>query len=83
METFGRKKVLGISFKYNQNHIKESKKVFLVESIGDMLSLWEAGIKNTLVLFGLNVSSKIKQILIMLNLEKIYICLNNDDEWSW
>jgi hypothetical protein len=75
----GEKKFWVYPFKYNQNHIKESKKVFLVESIGDMLSLWEAGIKNTLVLFGLNVSSKIKQILIMLNLEKIYICLNNDE----
>jgi len=74
----GQKKLWVYPFKYNRKYIAEQKKVFLVESIGDMLSLWEAGIKNTLVLFGLNVSSKVKQVLIMLNLEKIYISLNND-----
>ena len=45
-----------------------------------MLALWEAGIKNTLVLFGLTASSKMKQILISLNLENIYISLNNDKD---
>ena len=74
----GQKKLWVYPFKYNRKYIAEQKKVFLVESIGDMLSLWEAGIKNTLVLFGLNVSSKVKQVLIMMNLEKIYISLNND-----
>ena len=54
-------------FKYNNEYIKKEKSVFLVESIGDMLALWEAGIKYTLVLFGLTVSSKIKQILIGTN----------------
>lgn len=65
-------------FKYNSSYIKKEKSIFLVESIGDMLSLWEAGVKNTLVIFGLTVSSKIKQILISLNLENIHISLNND-----
>ena len=67
-------------FKYNNEYIRKEKSVILVESIGDMLALWEAGIKNTLVLFGLTASSKIKQILISLNLENIYISLNNDKD---
>ncbi len=67
-------------FKYNNQYIKQEKSVFLIESIGDMLSLWEAGIKNTLVLFGLTASSKMKQILISLNLENVYISLNNDKD---
>ncbi len=67
-------------FKYNNQYIKQEKSVFLLESIGDMLSLWEAGIKNTLVLFGLTASSKMKQILISLNLENVYISLNNDKD---
>ena len=42
----------------NSDILSQSKQVFLIESIGDMLSLWEAGIKNTLVTFGLIVTGK-------------------------
>jgi len=66
-------------FKYNRVSIRKHKSVFLVESIGDMLALWEAGVKNIIVIFGLSVSSRVKQLLISLNLRKIYISLNNDD----
>ena len=69
-------------FKYNRNFIKKNHSVVLVESIGDMLALWEAGVKNTIVIFGLTVSSRVKQLLISLNLKKIYISLNNDDTTS-
>ena len=65
-------------FKYNHSYIKESRSVFLVESIGDLLSLSEAGIKNVFVIFGLTPSPKIKQMLIALKLDKIFISLNND-----
>lgn len=67
-------------FKYNNAQFRESKEIFLVESIGDMLSLWDAGIKNTLVLFGLTVSSKIKKVLLSMDISKIRICLNNDGD---
>ncbi len=42
----------------NYKIIKDKNSVFLVESVGDMLSLFECGIKNVLVLFGteLNLS---------------------------
>ena len=69
-------------FKYNRDFIKKNHSVVLVESIGDMLALWEAGVKNTIVIFGLTVSSRVKQLLISLNLKKIYISLNNDDTTS-
>ena len=50
-----------------------------MESIGDMLSLWE-GIKNSVVLFGVNLSDSILFYLIGLRVKKIVIALNNDGE---
>ena len=38
--------------------IKDSKQVFLVESIGDSLALYDSGIQNNLVCFGLSISPK-------------------------
>ena len=61
-----------------QAEIMSKGEVFLVESIGDMLSLYEQGIKNVIVIFGLDVSSKIACTLSTLNLNKIHIALNND-----
>tara|TARA_R100000008_G_scaffold67884_1_gene44986 strand:+ start:5634 stop:6527 length:894 start_codon:yes stop_codon:yes gene_type:complete len=75
----GEKKNWVYPLKYNLSYILKEKKVFLVESIGDMLSLWEAGIKNTIVTFGLSVSSKIKQALMVIDPCKIYISFNNDE----
>ena len=60
--------------------IQKAKEVILVESIGDMLSLWEAGIKNTLVTFGLRVSSHLISCILKLNPNKIIIAFNNDEE---
>ena len=62
----------------NHKSIIKEKKVFLVESIGDMLSLWEAGVKNSIVTFGLDVSSTIMGVLLRFDLDKIYISFNND-----
>ena len=42
--------------KYNIKTIQEKKEVILVESVGDMLALWSAGIENVMVTFGLRVS---------------------------
>ena len=39
--------------------IKLKKEVILVESIGDALALYEQGIKNVLVIFGLSVNNNI------------------------
>jgi DNA primase len=42
------------------------------------LSLWDAGIKNTIVTFGLEISVPILNILLKVDPNKIYISFNND-----
>ena len=74
----GEKRLWAYPLKLNLSILKKEKKVILVESIGDMLALWEAGVKNTIVTFGLKVTSKIKQILISLSPESVHIAFNND-----
>ena len=64
----------------NEGEIKQKKEVILVESIGDMLSLWEAGITNCLVLFGVNLSTPVLFYLLKLKINKIIISLNNDGD---
>lgn len=58
--------------------IQTTKKVILVESIGDCLALYDAGIKNVLVLFGINCSFAIINYLLKVRPTKIYISTNND-----
>jgi hypothetical protein len=62
----------------NKNVIEDLKEVILVESIGDMLSLYQAGIKNVLVTFGTNLSLSILNYCLKTDVRKIYISLNND-----
>lgn len=62
----------------NKKYILDSKQAFIIESIGDMLSLWQAGVKNTIVLFGVNMNLKILNYLLKIDINKIYISLNND-----
>ena len=64
----------------NYDIIKKEKKIFLIESVGDMLALWEAGIKNTLIVFGLNLSPSIVSLLIKIDPNKIFISFNNDSK---
>jgi hypothetical protein len=64
----------------NHTIIKEKKKVILVESIGDMLALWDCGIKNVTVSFGLDVSPALISSFIRLDLKKIIISFNNDSK---
>ncbi len=64
----------------NHEIIKEHNSVFLVESIGDMLALWEAGAKNSIVTFGLDISSAIMGTLLRFDLGKIYVSFNNDSK---
>ncbi|MDB4317739.1 toprim domain-containing protein [bacterium] len=58
--------------------IEEHKCVYVVESVGDCISLFESGIKNVLVSFGLNISPKFISKLNGLPLDKIFIAFNND-----
>jgi len=65
--------------KYNLKQIQSEQEIILVESIGDMLALWNAGIENVIVTFGLTVSKAITTLLIKLDVKKIFISFNNDD----
>ncbi len=75
---YGGKSTWKYPLKNNFKIIREKKEVILVESIGDMLALWEAGIKNTMVTFGLDVSTEVLNALIKADPENIYISFNDD-----
>lgn len=62
------------------DEIVQSKEVILVESIGDMLKLWECGHKNVLVTFGLVPSTKLGSFLMTYQIDRLVIAFNNDFE---
>lgn len=64
----------------NSKFIEDSKEVILVESIGDMLNLWENQIRNVIVIFGLNLGLPILNFMLKQDIKKIYISLNNDSK---
>ena len=66
--------------KYNIKILKNLKRIILVESIGDMLALWEAGVKNVIVIFGLNLSKAVQNTLLRFDPNEVIISLNNDSE---
>lgn len=76
----GAKKKWCYPLKLNRDILLNKREVILVESIGDMLSLWEAGIKNTIVTFGVDISIKIVEFLLRIDVQKIYIAFNNDQD---
>lgn len=63
---------------YNRDEIQKHKKIILVESIGNMIALWEVGIKYSLVTFGLNLSKKLLSTIIAASPEKIILSYDND-----
>lgn len=62
----------------NVPHVFDARSVVLVESIGDMLALHDAGIKNVFVTFGVKISPALKTLLIKLDVDRVYIGFNND-----
>jgi len=65
-------------FYFNHKIIREKKQLILVESIGDMLSLWRSGIKETGVTFGTDIGKGMIKAIIRLDPSKIIIATNND-----
>ena len=63
----------------SEDSINEKKEVFLVESPFCVLKMWDAGVKNVLCLFGLELSLFILNYLLKCDLEKIYIATNNEE----
>lgn len=59
--------------------IDSAKEVVLVESIGDAMALYEQGIKNVLVIFGLSVNNNIVNYLSGKSIDHIFIATNNDE----
>lgn len=74
-------KILGkkSNFVYPSWQAQYSKKSIIVESIGDMLSLAEIGIRHVLVAFGVEISPKIIQHLLKFDCQEIFIVMNNDN----
>jgi hypothetical protein len=64
----------------NTEVILNEKEVILVESIGDMLALYDAGIKNVLVTFGVDIGPKLIEFLLKVDTNKVIISFNNDRE---
>jgi DNA primase len=65
---------------FNKDIIQQSKEILLVESIGNMLALWECGVKNSLVNFGTSLSPKLLAAILSLNPNRILIGMDNDDK---
>lgn len=59
--------------------ILRARKVVLLESVGDMLACMTAGIDCVLVLFGLNLNSRIIGFLVGANLTEVIISTNKDE----
>ena len=64
----------------NFTEIEDSREVILVESIGDALSLYEVGIQNFMVTFGVELSLAILNQLLRLDPNRIIIALNNEPD---
>lgn len=62
---------------FNRKYIE--KDLIIVESIGDMLSLWEAGVRNTLVIFGSYLNKEPLKTILGLGLNRVIISTNNDE----
>tara|TARA_Y100000593_G_scaffold26231_2_gene52170 strand:- start:4676 stop:5602 length:927 start_codon:yes stop_codon:yes gene_type:complete len=63
----------------NNEIISEKKEVIVVESVGDMLSLWDAGIKNSVVTFGLDISNEMLSSFLRFKVKKVILSFNNDE----
>lgn len=63
-----------------EKYIKEKKEVILVESIGDTLALFNAGIKNVISLCGIKLLKGVKQEIVRLSPLKVVISTNNEPD---
>lgn len=78
-------KILGEKSKFcyplhlNIKNIKQKSEIILVEGVGCMFSLMEADIKNSMVLFGINLSNHQLSTILAINPKKIIVGINNDN----
>jgi replicative DNA helicase len=64
---------------FSQHYIRQSQTAILVEGPGDCLALEQAGIHNSVGLFGLSLSSKQKTLLQKAGAVHIVLCMDNDE----
>ena len=60
--------------------IKDSGIIIIVEGPGDVLALYEYGIKNAMCIFGTRISSKQLAFILKVNPKKILVSLNNEPD---
>lgn len=63
---------------FSHKYVTEKNEIILVESIGDMLSLWQSGIKNTAITFGTDLGAGLLKAVLRLDPKRIIIATNND-----
>lgn len=64
----------------NDTLLREKQEIIIVESVGDVLALWDAGIKNVMCIFGTSLSAKQLSYIIGLDPKRIIIATNNDQD---
>lgn len=74
----GEKKYWKYPLFLNHQYIKNDKKVLLVESIGNCLALWEAGYKNIIVMFGIDISFELINYFLKFDIYNIIISTDHD-----
>ncbi len=62
--------------------IEEARRVVLVESVGDYCALATHGVKECLVLFGVNISQAVMAKIVSLNPQRIVVSTNSDEKHS-
>jgi hypothetical protein len=65
---------------FNKEIILRERKVVIVESIGDLLALWDSSIKNVIVSFGTELSSAIISTFIKFDMDEIILAFNNEPD---
>jgi hypothetical protein len=78
----GQKNQWSYPFFFNHSIIKEKKQLILVESIGDMLSLWRSGIKQVGVTFGTDIGKGMMKSVLRLDPSEIIISMNKDNNFA-
>jgi 5S rRNA maturation endonuclease (ribonuclease M5) len=64
---------------FSHKYVTEQDQIILIESIGDMLSLWQCGIRNTAITFGTDIGSGLLKAILRLDPKSIIIATNNDE----
>ena len=64
----------------NCKDIQDKSEVILVEGIPEAMTLFECGIRNCLVCFGIDISNPLLTTLIKISPKKIYLSYNNDKD---